>query len=139
MPGTKRARVCQGLGGGCGGRGEFGPQPLQDSCKKGARPEAEESNPVLPPLLCLSAPRLQERPQEPICVLYDMSEGSGTPKRCDNSTEPSKLPGLLVRGASALGGTDPSPGLSPAICGVKAKSFPLSGPRCPRLMDEEEA
>lgn len=46
MPGAKRARVCRGLGGGRGGRGELGPQPLPASCKKGARPEAEESNPA---------------------------------------------------------------------------------------------
>ena len=133
MPRDQRTRVCKGLG------GEFsGPQPLQASHKKGPQPEADKSCALL--LLYLSAPRSQERPQELICALYDMSGGSGTPRRCDSSTELSKLPGqLLAGGQLVLGGTGPSLSLSPATRRVKAKSFPCSGPQCRLLMDEEEA
>lgn len=89
--------MCKGLG------GEFsGPQPLQASHKKGAQPEADES--CAPLLLYLSAPRSQERPLELICALYDMSGGSATPRRCDSSTELSKIPGQLLAGGAVSAG-----------------------------------
>ena len=67
----------------------MGPQPLQASHEKGAQPEADEScAPLLP---YLSAPRLQERPQEPICARVTRLEGQGhlggvtVPQSCLNS------------------------------------------------------
>lgn len=95
MPGDQRTRVCKGLG------GEWALSPSRPLTRRGAQPEADES--CAPLLLYLSAPRSQERPQEPICAPYDVSGGSGTPRRCDRSTELSQLPGPLLAGAGGGG------------------------------------
>lgn len=120
---AERARVCQ---------------PLQAPLKKGALPETEKNNTVLSPPPVTLSPMSTEVPQEPIPVLYGMSEGPGTPRKWNNPIEPIKHPGLLLRGASSLEGTGSSPSLLSAVCGVKAGSFSLSGPQFPHLIEEEK-